>query len=272
MRSDMAKVLCEEPRRGMRVKERKGYKRELARTPLEDQSVKERGNLYQRWHAKWGDGKEFGEHLNPLKRFILSSCGRPWNEVYSEIRKVVKPGNVVNNHLYTHLYGYVTVNVVEKDGEFYDPVSSKYGKSRIYTPTFVHPETGILTRTPKRKRTARRRQRTERVIRINENTAYASEKKGIWYECKLISLSKEKIKKRHYFSSRKNCFIYTESYLSYYDIFLKRHINFSDGFWRSPPAYCVSKRQMNKREIKKIEASRQTTRVRDRYKDLLKIF
>jgi hypothetical protein len=266
MRSDMAKVLCEEPRRGMRVKERKGYKRELARTALEDQPVKERGNLYQRWHAKWGDGKEFGDHVSPLKRFILSSCGRPWNEVYSDIRKVVKPGTVVNNHLYTHLYSYVTVNVVEKDGEFYDV------SSRIYTPTFVHPETGILTRTAERKRLKAKRQRTERVIRLNENTAYARDKKGIWYECKLISLSKEKIKKKHYFSSRKNCFIYTESYLSYYDIFLKRHINFSDGFWRSPPAYCVSKRQMNKREIKKIEASRQTTRVRDRYKDLLKIF
>lgn len=257
MRSDMAKVLCEEPRRGARLKERKGYKRELARTPLEDQPVKERGNLHQRWHAKWGDGKEFGEHLNPLKRFILSSCGRPWNKVYSEIRKVVKPGTVINNHLYTHLFGYVTVNVVEKDGEFYDPISLKYSSSRIYTPTFVHPETGILTRTPKRKRTARRRQRTERVIRINENTAYVRDKKGIWYECKLIPLSKEKIKKKHYFSTKG--FIYTEDYLSYYDVFLKENTNFTNAFWGSPPAYCVFKRQMNKREIKKIETSGQRT-------------
>jgi hypothetical protein len=259
MRSDMAKVLCEEPRHGARLKERKGYKRELARTALEDQPVKERGNLHQRWHGKWGDGKEFGEHLGPLKRFILSSCGRPWNEVYSEIRKVVKPGTVVNNHLYSHLYGYVTVNVVEKDGEFYDPVSSKYGSSRVYTLTFVHPQTGILCRTPKTKRPKTRRQKTERVIRLNDNIAYARDKKGIWYECKLIPLSKEKIKKKHYFSSYKKAFIYTEDYLSYYDIFLKRQINFSNSFWGSPPAYCISKRQMNKREIRKIDGNWQMT-------------
>lgn len=259
MRSDMAKVLCEEPRHGARLKERKGYKRELARTPLEDQPVKERGNLRQRWHGRWGDGKEFGEHLNPLKRFILSSCGRPWNEVYSEIRKVVKPGNVVNNHLYTHLFGYVTINVEEKNGEFYEKgLRYSWRGPGIYTPTFVHPETGILTRTPQKKRTAVRRQQRKRVIRLNENTAYARDKKGIWYKCELKCLSKERVKKKHYFSSYKKGFIYTEDYLSYYDIFLKKQINFSDAFWGNPPAYCISKRQMNKREIRKVVSSQES--------------
>jgi hypothetical protein len=119
----------------------------------------------------------------------------------------------------------------------------------------VHPETGILCRTPetRRQKPVKKKDR-ERVIRINENTAYARDKKGIWYECKLIPLSKERIKKKHYFSSLK-VFVYNEYYVPQYDMFFKRQTNFSNSFWGNPPAYCVSKRQMNKREIKRIADS-----------------
>ena len=61
--------------------------------------------------------KFFNEHLSPLRRFLDSNVGRPWDKVYSEICRHVDRGNVVQKHILTHLFDYVVVDTVLIDGE-----------------------------------------------------------------------------------------------------------------------------------------------------------
>lgn len=114
MRADMGKVLVERPRPGSRdgSRPRKGYRR-LLRKELDEDTPRTR----ERMTARSGGTRWFNEHLAPLRRFINSNVGRPWNKVYAEICEHVDRGNVVQKHILTHLFDYVVTNVALIDGE-----------------------------------------------------------------------------------------------------------------------------------------------------------
>ena len=109
MRADMGKVLVERPRPGSRdgSRPRKGY-RKLLRKELADDSPRTREGMLTRT----GGTRSFNEHLAPLRRFLDSNVGRPWNNVYAEICSHVDRGNVVQKHILTHLFDYVVTNVI----------------------------------------------------------------------------------------------------------------------------------------------------------------
>lgn len=79
MRSDMAKVIVERPRRGWDG----GHK-------------KPRGDL-DSLPTKVGMKREIigekylNENLSPLRRFLASQVGRPWNKVYADISAYLRP-------------------------------------------------------------------------------------------------------------------------------------------------------------------------------------
>jgi len=96
------------------------------------------------YHKKLGD-KDFTDVLGPLHRYLRSSCGRPWNDVFSEIKQTL--GNagwgvqhIISSHLdvaiYTHREMDGSVWVPHKDGV------NKVGD--FYYDFYVEPETGIL--------------------------------------------------------------------------------------------------------------------------------
>jgi hypothetical protein len=257
LRSDMARVLCDEPRRGMRIKDRKGYKREQQRTPMEDQPRKSKGNLRRKWREHWNEGKEFGDHVEPLRRFVLSGVGRPWNDVYSEISKTIPKGTVVNDHAYTHLWGYVALNVRMVNGIPYDQVEGKYGRGKVYQDTYVHPESGLLCLTPKEpRRRSRAKQESNDWVGIDAYHVYYKYK-GIWYLLTWKDLPQGKS-------------------ASGYDVLFNEHWSFGDRYFQirntvctrnnryeveyrftkyyGSPKYCVSKRQIGKAQIRKILA------------------
>ena len=98
MRTDMHKVICERPRLGSCGPwKRSGPKN----VPLDALP------RYQSMRGAHTDRKEFGENLAPLRRWLLAQVGRPWDEVYSEACKVIKPDSVVRNHIKFHLLGMV---------------------------------------------------------------------------------------------------------------------------------------------------------------------
>jgi len=90
MRPDMGKCVIERPRRGSRTAlsaKARHYGRMVdcgdgpeyegfTRLPV---SRKQEG-----YHKKLGD-KDFRDVLGPLHNYLRSSCGRPWDDVYSEI-------------------------------------------------------------------------------------------------------------------------------------------------------------------------------------------
>src|SRR6187200_294248 len=103
MREDMGKVLVERPRLKRRSGDSspgKGYRRQLQKAFQSDDSLPHREGIKRRYSNR----KVFNENLAPLRRFLQSNVGRPWDKVYAEICQHVDRGNVVQKHVITHLF------------------------------------------------------------------------------------------------------------------------------------------------------------------------
>ncbi|MCH9688739.1 MAG: hypothetical protein K0V04_45325 [Deltaproteobacteria bacterium] len=162
MRSDMAKVLCERPRCGARFKRRSLYRGPLEDAPRFESSSRNRGG-----------SKFLNEHLGPLRRWLLSQVGRPWDAVYSELRSRVSPRNAVQLHIWQHAQEYVARPVRREDGVLHR--QSTWGGFEVLSsrrcPVYVCPKTGILRKTPvtprKRKSKERAKARAEAEAEAN---------------------------------------------------------------------------------------------------------
>ena len=153
MRPDMAKILVERPRGGRCVAVAKGYRKELQRTPVEDLRTREGIKARSRGNPKW-----FTDHLGPLRRFLLSQAGRPWDLVYSEICQGLRKGFPVREHFLLHVHQYVEKRVVlidgipcHAEGRIYGRPLANYGGRYLY----VCPKSGLLKRVPTRKKPGR---------------------------------------------------------------------------------------------------------------------
>jgi len=83
MRHDMAKVIVERPRWGGGMKFQRNAERKWQRVPLDERPRAEA--IKERWRQSKVTLKQLNENLAPLRRFLRSRVGRPWDEVYSEI-------------------------------------------------------------------------------------------------------------------------------------------------------------------------------------------
>ncbi|MGL6076543.1 MAG: hypothetical protein ACRC8S_20500 [Fimbriiglobus sp.] len=161
MREDMAKVLVERPRvrsRFVRGRPGKSYTSRIRKEMHSEDGSPARESTMARYNHI-GD-KHFNEHLGPLRRYLHSQVGRPWTKIYSEICERVDRGNVVQNHILTHLFQYVVLEAQILDGQAYAAPhirSGRYGAKPLRGPDqwYVCPNTGLL----KRAKTAKRRER-----------------------------------------------------------------------------------------------------------------
>ena len=151
MRPDMGKCVIERPRRGSRtalsakardygkiVQHEDGPEYEgLTRLPV---SRKQEG-----YNKKLGE-KDFTDVLGPLHNYLRSSCGRLWDDIYSEIARTLgRCGSwgvrhIISAHLDVAIRTYRGV-----DGNVW--VCDKYGVKKaedLYHDFYVEPETGIL--------------------------------------------------------------------------------------------------------------------------------
>ncbi len=158
MRADMAKVLVERPRFDSRDRgtPRKGYKKRLRRMLDAGESPPIREGMMR----PYGHGvPAFNEHLSPLRRYVQSQVGRPWDKVHSEICAHIDRGNVVQKHILTHLYDYVLTRVLLIDGQPCWGDSSYcyswYGRPlrelSLRQLCYVCPKSGLLKRVPPRR-------------------------------------------------------------------------------------------------------------------------
>ena len=100
MRIDMAKVIVERPRWGSDLaSKKKGYRRSLQKSDVADLPRKE--PLAGRWR---GMQRALREHLGPMRRFLRSNLGRPWNKVHQELCENVSFNNVVQRHILAHVF------------------------------------------------------------------------------------------------------------------------------------------------------------------------
>src|SRR5438309_8576261 len=95
MREDMAKVIVERPRVGHSARGKpKGYRRKYGDPTAE--GLPRREGIRRRCG---GGTKSFNEHLGPLRRYLDSLVGRPWNKVHAEICARLNRGSVVQQHV-----------------------------------------------------------------------------------------------------------------------------------------------------------------------------
>jgi hypothetical protein len=144
MRADMAKVIVERPRVGSRChKKRKGYDRAKVRGSWEERAT------HEGMKVRSGSTKYFNEHLSPLRRFLHSRVGHPWDKVFSEICARVNRNSAVQDHVRDHVDDIVATHVVLVDGVPCSGEGREYGEplrlSR-WRQLYVCPRTGILRR------------------------------------------------------------------------------------------------------------------------------
>jgi hypothetical protein len=191
MRPDMGKCVIERPRRGsataLSAKARHYGKiveyddgpdyEGLTRLPV---SSKQEG-----YNKKLGD-KDFTDVLGPLHRYLRSSCGRLWNDVYSEVKWTL--GNagwgvrhIISAHVDVAIHTYRGA-----DGNVW--VSDKHGVHQaggLYYDFHVEPESGILregTQYRKWRSVTREKEKTKPLefVPIEDGKEYRKIA-GIWY-------------------------------------------------------------------------------------------
>ena len=103
----MDKVIVERPRWGSRLPSRKkGYRKYIASTPIDN--LPRREPMLGRWQ---GRQRHLSEHLGPMKRFLRSRVGRPWEKIHEELCEHVSFANPVQSHVLDHIFDFVHENV-----------------------------------------------------------------------------------------------------------------------------------------------------------------
>lgn len=140
MRADMDKVIVERPRLGSRLPSRKkGYRKYCQQAGIEN--LPRREPLPGRWR---GRQRFLNEHLGPMRRFLRSRVGRPWNRVHQELCEHVSFDNAVQKHVLTHVFDYVC-RYVEERGRAIVRTDNWFRGFVLRTgEMYVCPRTGIL--------------------------------------------------------------------------------------------------------------------------------
>lgn len=180
--------------------------------------------------------------LGPLRRWLYSQVGRPWNDVYSEACKVIRPDGILRIHVKTHLLEFVERGTFLENGEAcylgYRPVAkhlrAQQGYNR-YIRFYVHPTSGTLQvmakpvwseQSPNTDLHARWRNDSQLVLFIN----------GSWFECVMEEVPK------HLRDHRSATVM---------DRIVKRPIGYYEAYdLYGAYIFCRSRRSLSKREIR----------------------
>jgi hypothetical protein len=226
----MDRIIIDTYRLGENSRGRNPNSRE-ANVDREELPLKE--SMRKKWKMNWS-GKEPGDRLSPLSRWLGKQVGRKWDAIYSEICNIFDKRSVSQSHLIDHVE-----RMVEKDVEYIDGIP--YNKIAHYGNQFpirkdvfyVCPNTGIFKKGEKDKK--RENIKLTDIDGIHFKNGRSIEKiNGIWYELFL----------------KKN-----EKYFSYLPWATQRD---RYGFitYRATGEYAMyvtEKRQINKKQIKIVE-------------------
>ncbi|PCC72161.1 hypothetical protein SAMN02745121_01370 [Nannocystis exedens] len=96
--------------------------------------------------------KHLNENLAPLRRFLLSRVGRPWDAVHAEIAATLRVTSAVQKHVLDHLRDMVYTHVMKAGDRLYERGSWGVREidGRRWAPVYVCPETGLLKKVPRR--------------------------------------------------------------------------------------------------------------------------
>jgi len=178
----MHKVVVERPRHG-----RSWATSKAPLKPPFDESPRYESMKANHTRRKW-----FSDLLGPLRRWLQSQVGRPWNDVYSEACAVIKPDSIIRAHVKTHLLEFVERHSFMHDGQVCILDTSYRGGVKPVTEVgwrrslfFVHPETTLLQpiqQISKRAWRAREPKPPATMHWLEKNVAL-QKIRGLWFEC-----------------------------------------------------------------------------------------
>jgi len=191
----------------------------------------------------------------------IDGCLKEWNDVWSEICQNFSADGALTSHIRDHIFDFVEINVrmigkkpyQKHNGQAFHrgsrestetPIVS-YGSNRYY----VHPDTNILCLAP----TQRYRGKTQFPERVWEDDTHVNiEIDGIFYEVETVPYKKNWIAYKVVDSIRPNRSYMSGHYSYPYDEVFKRESQSEFDAKRiyGKAVVGVSKRQLNKREIK----------------------
>lgn len=137
MRKDMAQVIVERGRLSF------GSQRKGRRPDLEDMPSHEGMRRSQELR---GNPKYFRENLAPLRRYLASQVGRPWNSVFADITAHLRVSSAVQQHVRDHLHDFVAITPRKNIRMSRIATSNGLWPQEFY----VDPKTGLLRRTDRR--------------------------------------------------------------------------------------------------------------------------
>lgn len=256
MKPDMPKIITERPRHGTRLKQPKGYKKEMSRIDEDSPSGEK---IRQKWKKDHSDGKQPSEHFGPFCRFLRGKLGQHWNDVYSEICQCATRDNQVQRHMLDCLNSFVESNVFMIDGLPYHNDGILYGTPvtsfcNRYDVMYVHPDTGLLCESPKRKQ--HKKEPRVDVKRIDDKTI-AKQIKGIWYKLTVAKFNDDlrRISRQLVREIGNRTLRFTiEEYPAIYDVAHNVRITMPHEAIKlyGECVYATSKEQLNGKEIKKL--------------------
>jgi hypothetical protein len=215
----MAKLIVERPRRGGGVGYPRGRMLDGSHVAI-DESRKREG-IRRPWMS---------ENLAPLRRYLQTNVGRPWDKVYSEVCERINRDSAVQLHVWQHLM----MDVCTDPHVVLGLVSNRYGFFRFYR-FYVDPKSGLLreNRNWRYRRPETAAKNFDR-IKIDESREYRL-LDGLWYELELKPLP---------------------GGVSVYDMALKAawpHVSSDDLVkFHGRRVYAARKRQLNSKEIRRL--------------------
>ncbi len=141
MRSDMARVVTERPRRG-HTNQSKKWGRRLGKNEYDAEDHGPTRAPIARHHQYGWNAKEFSDVLGPLRRYLRKQVGRPGNKVWSEISRTLDNRSLSGQHIFDHIRWEVTRHTcLDADGGVYD---NRWSGPIPVSGLYVHPITGLL--------------------------------------------------------------------------------------------------------------------------------
>jgi hypothetical protein len=230
MRDDMNKVVIARPRRGGKGGQRRTYEkatrtREKYSFKGADVDLRPKHESMKKKHVVNGDPKEFSDLLGPLEGYLFSKVGHPWNDVWSDICKVLKGNSLQAAHIKGHvkqMVGGIPHSGETFYGEWYEP-GYRYGEREVYVN-----EAGILCKNNSKR--YKRKVTVYHYYRESDTVEY-HKLNGAWFRVEIGSGEREKAYKGYY----RGYYYRTETY-----------------------HYTLSKKALSKKEIKKLGLNKKT--------------
>ena len=142
-------------------------------------------------------------HLAPLRRYLASHVGQPWNKVYSEICKNVNLSSEIQRNLLRHVQRMVYTKAALHEDKivlhseysviYLEDIRKYSGVSLLY----VHPTTGKLQQLKTVKYTKKKDDKNFLKTVSSDDKTQCHKIKGIWYVIRLAKLPAEPWKTKY---------------------------------------------------------------------------